>query len=48
MKGKRTPPADVVQALKADLVDARELLLTHGDKIIAGRLAELLPGRRLA
>jgi hypothetical protein len=46
MKRARTPPADVVQALKADLVDARELLLTHGDKLVAGRLAELL--QRLA
>ena len=46
MKNKRMAPADVVQALKADLVDARELLLTHGDKVIAGRLAELL--QRLA
>jgi hypothetical protein len=46
MKRTRTPPTDVVQALKADLVDARELLLTHGDKAIAGRLAELL--QRLA
>jgi hypothetical protein len=46
MKRSRTPPADVVQALKADLVDARELLLKHGDKAIAARLAELL--QRLA
>jgi hypothetical protein len=46
MKPTRAPPPDVVQALKADLVDARELLLTHGDKAIAGRLAELL--QRLA
>jgi hypothetical protein len=40
------PPAEVVQALKADLVDARELLLSHGDKAIAARLADLL--QRLA
>jgi hypothetical protein len=36
----------VLQALKGDLVDARELLLKHGDKAIAARLAELL--QRLA
>ena len=46
MKRSRTPPADVLQALKGDLVDVRELLLRHGDKAIAGRLAELL--QRLA
>jgi hypothetical protein len=46
MKRSRTPPAEIIQALKADLVDARELLLQHGDKPVAGRLAELL--QRLA
>src|SRR4051812_44112564 len=46
MKQSRTPPAHVLQALKAELVDVRELLLRHGDKAVAGRLAELL--QRLA
>jgi hypothetical protein len=46
MKPTRTPPADAVQALKAALVDARELLLRHGDQHVSARLAELL--QRLA
>lgn len=46
MKRNRMPPNDLLQALKADLVDVRELLLRHGDKAVASRLAELL--QRLA
>ena len=46
MNRSRTPPHDVLQALKADLVDVRELLLRHGDRAVAARLAELL--QRLA
>ena len=46
MKPARVPPSEILQALKQDLVDARELLLRHGDRAIAGRLADLL--QRLA
>lgn len=46
MNRSRTPPAEIVQALKAELVDARELLLQHGDKTVSARLADLL--QRLA
>src|SRR4051812_4811843 len=46
MRPSRVPPSEILQALKQDLVDARELLLKHGDKAVATRLADLL--QRLA